>query len=61
MNSAADTVHAIESNGLDAMTIFTLTLGLTGMILAWEVVLFALKGWAVRKERAAAGRPLAAL
>lgn len=59
MNSAADVVWAIESNGLDAMTIFTLTLGLTGIILAWEVVLFALKGWAVRKERATAGRPLA--
>lgn len=59
MNSAADCVWAIESNGLDAMTIFTLTTGLTGVILAWEVVLFATKGWAVRRERAAAGRPLA--
>ena len=59
MNSAADLVWAIESNGLDAMTIFTLTLGLTGIVLAWEVVLFAIKGWAVRKERAAAGVPLA--
>ncbi|GIZ38384.1 hypothetical protein CKM354_000180200 [Cercospora kikuchii] len=59
MNSAADCVWAIESNGLDAMTIFTLTMGLTGIILAWEVVLFATKGWAMRKERAAAGRPLA--
>ncbi|KAF2211174.1 hypothetical protein CERZMDRAFT_98905 [Cercospora zeae-maydis SCOH1-5] len=46
MNSAADCVWAIESNGLDAMTIFTLTTGLTGVILAWEVVLFATKGWA---------------
>ncbi|KAM3421958.1 putative membrane protein C3B8.06 [Cercospora zeina] len=54
MNSAADCVWAIESNGLDAMTIFTLTMGLTGVILAWEVVLFAMKGWAVRREEAAA-------
>ncbi|KAI5361214.1 hypothetical protein Slin15195_G123270 [Septoria linicola] len=54
MNSAADTVWAIESNGLDAMTIFILTMGMTGMIMAWEMVLFALKGWAVRKERAVA-------
>ncbi|EME40317.1 hypothetical protein DOTSEDRAFT_74951 [Dothistroma septosporum NZE10] len=56
MNSSADTVWAVESNGLDAMTIFTVTLGLTGIILAWEVVVFAIKGWAVRRERAAAGR-----
>jgi hypothetical protein len=59
MNSSADTVWAIESNGLDAMTIFTITMGFTGIILAWEVVLFALKGWAVRKERGAMGRTLA--
>ncbi|KAF7191518.1 putative membrane protein C3B8.06 [Pseudocercospora fuligena] len=58
MNSSADNVWAIESNGLDAMTIFTCTMGITGMTLAWEVVLFAIKGWAVRKERAAGGKPL---
>lgn len=58
MNSASDVVWAIESNGLDAMTIFTVTMGLTGVMLAWEVVVFAVKGWAVRKERAAAGKPL---
>lgn len=55
MNSAADTVTAIEENGLDAMTIFTLTMGLTGIILAWEVMVFAIKGWAVRREQAALG------
>ena len=58
MFSARDTVTAIETNGLDAMTIFTVTMGLSAMILAWEVVVFTLKGWAVRKERAATGRPL---
>ncbi|KAF2170697.1 hypothetical protein M409DRAFT_51694 [Zasmidium cellare ATCC 36951] len=59
MNSASDIVWAIESNGLDAMTIFTVSMGLTGIILGWEVVVFAIKGWAMRKERAAAGKPLA--
>ncbi|CAK4022039.1 uncharacterized membrane -like [Lecanosticta acicola] len=58
MNSAADVVWAIESNGLDAMTIFTVTMGLTGVIMTWEIVTFAIKGWAVRKERVAAGKPL---
>ena len=59
MMSAHNTVAAIESNGLDAMSVFTVTMGLSALILAWEVVVFALKGWAVRKERAAAGRALA--
>nr|POE92243.1 putative membrane protein c3b8.06 [Quercus suber] len=51
MLSAHDMVWAIESNGLDAMTIFTVTTGLTGVLMAWEVLVFAVKGWAVRKER----------
>lgn len=58
MNSAADSVWAIESNGLDAMTVFTITMGLTGVLLAWEIILFSIKGWAVRKERAAQGQAL---
>jgi hypothetical protein len=50
MNSAHDSVKAIEDNGLDAMTIFTLTIGLTGVILAWELACYTLKVWAARKE-----------
>ena len=60
MMSARDTVAAIESNGLDAITIFTVTMGLAATILAWEFVVFALKGWAVRKECAVVGKPLLA-
>lgn len=51
MNSAHDSVQAIEDNGLEAMTIFTITIGLTGIIMAWELVCFTLKGWAVNKEQ----------
>jgi len=54
MNSAHDSVAAIEQNGLDAMTIFTLTIGLTGVLLAWELVCFTIKGWATRKEQSSA-------
>ncbi|KAF1824996.1 uncharacterized protein K489DRAFT_315317 [Dissoconium aciculare CBS 342.82] len=50
MNSASDSVWSIESSGLDAMTVFTITMGVTGILLAWEVIVFAIKGWAVRKE-----------
>jgi hypothetical protein len=58
MNSAHDIVSAIEYNGLDAMTIVTITTGLTGILMAWEVFCFALKGWAIRVEKAGAGSPL---
>lgn len=51
MNSARDSVTAVEDNGLDAMTIFTLTIGLTGVVLAWELVCYTVKGWAVKKEQ----------
>ena len=51
MNSARDVVVTIESNGLDAMTIFTLTIGLTGVILAWELVCCTIKVWAARSEQ----------
>lgn len=51
MNSARDVVVTIESNGLDAMTIFTLTIGLTGVILAWELVCYTIKVWATRSEQ----------
>jgi hypothetical protein len=51
MNSARDVVVTIESNGLDAMTIFTLTIGLTGVILAWELACYTIKVWAARREQ----------
>ncbi|GAB7333290.1 hypothetical protein MBLNU13_g04929t2 [Cladosporium sp. NU13] len=51
MNSARDVVVTIESNSLDAMTIFTLTIGLTGVILAWELVCYTIKVWAARSEQ----------
>ncbi|KAK3066188.1 hypothetical protein LTS18_001927, partial [Coniosporium uncinatum] len=54
MLSAHDIVVALEYNDLDAMFVFTVTMGLTCLILAWTTVLMAIKGWATRKEHAAA-------
>jgi hypothetical protein len=51
MGSSRNVIEAIEYNGLDAMFGFTVTMGLTALIMAWEVLLIAIKGWAVRKER----------
>lgn len=41
---------------LDAMFMYTVTMGLVGLLMAWEVLVLALKGWAVRRERHAARR-----
>ena len=51
MVSNKDTVAALESYDLDAMFTFTVTMGLTALLLAWTTVVIALKGWALRVER----------
>jgi hypothetical protein len=48
--SNKDTVAALESYNLDAMFTFTVTMGLTAMLMAWTTVLVAVKGWAGQKE-----------
>lgn len=55
MASSGDTVAAMEHNNLDAMFFYTVTMGLVGVFMAWEIMLIAIKGWAVRKEL---GQPL---
>jgi hypothetical protein len=51
MASSRDVVHSMQYNGLDAMFGFTVTMGLTALFMAWVVILLAIKGWAVRKEK----------
>jgi hypothetical protein len=43
-------VKALEANNLDAMFAFMIIVGLSAMIMAWEMLLLAIKGWAVRRE-----------
>ncbi|OTA65948.1 hypothetical protein K449DRAFT_431410 [Hypoxylon sp. EC38] len=50
MASASDTVAGMIHYDLDAMFFYTVTMGFVGLLMAWVVVLLALKGWAVRKE-----------
>ncbi|KAI1340674.1 hypothetical protein F5Y15DRAFT_414988 [Xylariaceae sp. FL0016] len=50
MASSGDTVAGMEHYGLDAMFFYTVTMGLVGLLMAWIVILLAIKGWAVRKE-----------
>ncbi|CAK7236477.1 hypothetical protein SEUCBS140593_009632 [Sporothrix eucalyptigena] len=54
MSSAGDTVNGMIHYKLDAMFMYTVTMGLVGLLMAWVILVIALKGWAVRKE---AGRP----
>lgn len=50
MLSNKDTVAALEGYDLDAMFTFTVTMGLTSLIMAWTTVALAIKGWASRNE-----------
>ena len=50
MVSNKDTVAALESYNLDAMFTFTVTMGLVALLMAWTVVVVAIKGWATCRE-----------
>lgn len=50
MASASDTVGGMIHYGLDAMFMYTVTMGLVGLLMAWVVAVLAIKGWAVRRE-----------
>lgn len=40
----------MEHYNLDAMFMYTVTMGLVGVLMAWVIIVLAIKGWAVRKE-----------
>jgi hypothetical protein len=50
MLSNKDTVAAIDRNGLHAMFGFTLTMGFTAFLMAWTIVVLAVKGWALERK-----------
>lgn len=45
-----DTVQGMINQGLDTMFMYTVTMGLVAFLMAWVVIVMALKGWAVRRE-----------
>ena len=51
--SARDIVIYMEKTGLMAMFVLTVTCGFTAFIMAYEIIVLSLKGWASRKERKA--------
>jgi hypothetical protein len=50
MASCRDIIRSMESRGIMAMFVFTVVMGFTSFLMAWTVVVIALKGWAVRRE-----------
>jgi hypothetical protein len=57
MASSEDTVAGMIAYHLDAMFMYTVTMGFVSLLMAWVVLVLALKGWAVRRE---SGRSAAA-
>ncbi|KAI5460251.1 hypothetical protein BGZ63DRAFT_386828 [Mariannaea sp. PMI_226] len=56
MASAGDTVEGMIHYELDAMFMYTVTMGLVALLMAWEIIVLAIKGWAVRRERRCASQ-----
>ena len=50
--SNKDTVAAMEHYDLHAMFPFTITMGFTAFLMAWVIIVLAVKGWAVRRQQA---------
>jgi hypothetical protein len=48
--SARDIVHYMENTGLMAMFVLTVTCGFTAFVMAYEIIVLSLKGWAIRRE-----------
>lgn len=56
---SSDTVEGMIHYGLNAMAMYTVTMGLVGVLMAWVLLVLALKGWALQKERRASGQSTA--
>jgi hypothetical protein len=54
MASTKDIIYIMEVNNLMAMFTFTVMMGFTAFLMAWTIIVLALKGWAVRRELRAA-------
>ncbi|CBF75551.1 hypothetical protein AN3714.2 [Aspergillus nidulans FGSC A4] len=50
MLSTRNVVEALEYYELDAMFATSIALGLTAFIMAWEIVLIAIKAWALKRQ-----------
>lgn len=51
MASNKDVIHIMEDHNLMPMFIFTVCMGLTAFLMAYEMIVLAIKGWATRREK----------
>lgn len=56
MASTANAIRWMEDRNLMAMFVFTVVMGFTAFLMAWEMIVLSLKGWAVRREAKLAQR-----
>jgi len=50
MASARDVIASIELYEINAMFVFTVSMGIIAFLMAWILVVLTIKGWALRKE-----------
>lgn len=50
MSSNQDMVESLDAHQLNAMFIFTIMMGITATLMAWEIMVLAIKAWAARRE-----------
>jgi Protein YTP1-like, C-terminal len=48
--SNSNTVAALERSGVDAMFTFNLAVATSSVVMAWIIVVMAIKGWAVERR-----------
>ena len=53
MASNKNTVSAMDHRHLNAMFVFTVTVGFTAFLMAWTILVLAVKGWATRRQQPA--------
>ena len=51
MASSSDTVEGMIHYEMNAMFMYTVTTGLVGAIMSWEILVLSIKGWALLKEK----------
>lgn len=49
MSSNSDMVEALEAHELNAMFVFTVMMGVTFVLMAWTIIVLAVKAWAVSR------------
>ncbi len=50
MSQNRDTVQSMIDNGVNAMIVTTVTMGITATLMAWVIFLLVVKDWAEKRE-----------